>query len=391
MATIQRSTTKVANKLISYAEKRAQVREGVNCPTEYAKAQMKATRELWGKNDGIQAHHVIQSFSPGEVTPEMANQIGQDLVKEIARGYEAVVYTHTDKDHIHNHIVINSVNYEDGKKYHASNESLYQIREANDRLCKEYGLSIVQEKHAPIRYTLAEKSLLEKGQISWKDEIRQVIDYERQYSKTYEDFKRNLTEQYGIEVKERGKNITFTHPDNDKKVRGATLGSSYEKETLKHEFTREIEQTRGERSPDRGKTKHELRGNDRSLEGDGGLSLNFSQREYEQGNDDDAGARKNQTDEPTGTRGDSIDLEAIDRHLAERNRATQEIYQQQFGDSSRGDRENGRSVRGEQENRSGEIGQHEREYEKRGRIPTQRNQAKSRRTRRQQQEYDIER
>ncbi|MCF2132209.1 relaxase/mobilization nuclease domain-containing protein, partial [Strepomyces sp. STD 3.1] len=380
MATIQRSTTKVANKLISYAEKRAEVREGVNCPADYAKAQMKATRELWGKNDGIQAHHVIQSFKPGEVTSEMANQIGQDLVKEIAKGYETVVYTHTDKDHIHNHIVINSVNYEDGKKYHASNESLYHIREVNDRLCQEYGLSIVQEKNGPTRYTLAEKALLEKGEVSWKDEIRQVIDLEKTSSTSYEDFKRNLTEKYGIEVRDRGKNITFTHPDNGRKVRGSTLGNAYEKGMLENEFAREIEQTKGERSSDRGKAKYELRGNDRSLEGNRGLSLDFPQREYEQGNDDDAGARKNQTDEPTSPRGDSIDLEAIDRHLAERNRATQEIYQQQFGDSSRADRENGKSVRGEQKNGSGEIGQHERQYEKRGRIPTQRNQAKSRRT-----------
>ncbi|MFC6603987.1 relaxase/mobilization nuclease domain-containing protein [Ectobacillus funiculus] len=119
MATIQLSTTKVANRLLSYAEKRAQERSGLDCPAEYAKSQFKATRELWGKTEGIQAHHVIQSFKPGEVTPELANQIGQDLAREIAKGYEAVVYTHTDKEHIHNHIVINSVSFEDGKKYQA--------------------------------------------------------------------------------------------------------------------------------------------------------------------------------------------------------------------------------------------------------------------------------
>lgn len=254
MATIQRSNTKVANKLISYAEKRAEVREGVNCPAEYAKAQMKATRELWGKNEGIQAHHIIQSFKPGEVTPEQANEIGQELAKEIARGHEAVVYTHADKDHVHNHIVINSVSYETGKKYNASKEELYRIREVSDRLCEERNLSVVKEYSAPTRYTLAEKSLLEKGKDSWKDEIRQVIDYERQHSKTYEEFKHNLTENYGIEVKERGKNITFTHPDNGMKVRGSRLGNSYEKETLKHEFERQVEQRKDERGQERGNT-----------------------------------------------------------------------------------------------------------------------------------------
>lgn len=254
MATIQRSNTKVANRLINYAEKRAEVREGVDCPAEYAKSQMKATRELWGKSDGIQAHHIIQSFRPGEVTPEIANEIGRDLAKEIAKGHECVVYTHADKDHIHNHIVINSVNYENGLKYNASKEELYRIREVSDRLCKERDLSVVKEYSSPTRYTLAEKALLEKGEVSWKEEIRQVIDDEKQHSKTYEQFKQNLTEKYGIEVNERGKNITFIHPDNGRKVRGFKLGHSYEKEMLKNEFTREIEQTKGEPSQERGNT-----------------------------------------------------------------------------------------------------------------------------------------
>lgn len=243
MATIQRSTTKVASKLLSYAEKRAEERSGVDCPHEYAKSQFKATRELWGKNDGVQAHHVIQSFSPGEVDSKTANEIGRELAKEIAKGHEAVIYTHTDKDHIHNHIVINAVSYEDGHKYHASNESLYRIREANDRLCKERGLSIVEENTAPVRYKLAERALIEKGKDSWKEEIRDAIDFQRTQSKTYEEFKTDLTEKFGIQVKERGKHITFEHPDNGRKVRGFNLGNLYEKETLKNGFEREIERS----------------------------------------------------------------------------------------------------------------------------------------------------
>jgi hypothetical protein len=227
---------------------------------------MKATRELWGKTEGIQAHHIIQSFKPGEVTPEMANEIGRDLAKEVAKGHEAVVYTHTDKDHIHNHIVINSVNYENGSKYHASKESLYQIREANDRLCKERGLSVVQEKDSPIRYTLAEKGLLDKGEISWKEEIRKVIDHEKTQAKTYDEFKQNLQENYGIEVKERGKNITFTHPENGRKVRGSKLGNDYEKETIQNGFERQIER-KTEPSQKRGNTglsSEQSRGSERA-------------------------------------------------------------------------------------------------------------------------------
>lgn len=132
MATIKLGRTKSANKLISYAEKRA-------------------TRELWGKNDGVQAHHVIQSFKPGEVTPEQANEIGRELAKKMAVGFECAIYTHTDKDHIHNHIVINSVNYENGRKFHAhGKKAIDAFREASDELCKAHGLSTIEQQDSPV-------------------------------------------------------------------------------------------------------------------------------------------------------------------------------------------------------------------------------------------------
>ncbi|WP_162872262.1 relaxase/mobilization nuclease domain-containing protein, partial [Klebsiella pneumoniae] len=87
------------------------------------------------------------------------------------------VYTHTDKDHIHNHIVINAVNYEDGRKFHAhGQEAIDRFRDVSDELCKKHGFSIVEERSADVRYTLAEQSLLQKGESSWKDEIRTAID-----------------------------------------------------------------------------------------------------------------------------------------------------------------------------------------------------------------------
>ncbi|WP_025907321.1 relaxase/mobilization nuclease domain-containing protein [Priestia flexa] len=328
MATIQRSNTKVANRLINYAEKRAEVREGVDCPAEYAKSQMKATRELWGKSDGIQAHHIIQSFKPGEVTPEMANEIGRELAKEIAKGHECVVYTHTDKDHIHNHIVMNSVNYENGSKYNASKEELYRIREVSDRLCKERGLSVVKEYSSPTRYTLAEKALLEKGEVSWKEEIRKVIDHEKTQAKTYDEFKHNLKENYGIDVLERGKNITFTHPDNDRKVRGSKLGNEYEKETIKNGFERQIErktepsQERGTTSlSDSGKqregagTARTPEGNERPQRFDEGLHKNehgqVSSREIDLRHRD----RQYQGDKQASNRSNAFDLDEARKSL----------------------------------------------------------------------------
>lgn len=259
MATIQLGNTKVANKLISYCEKRAVEREGLNLPAEIAKSQFKTTRMLWGKTEGIQAHHVIQSFKPGEVTPKLANEIGQQLAQEIAKGHEVVVYTHTDKAHIHNHIVINAVSYEDGKKYQAhGKDTIDRVRDISDRLCQERGLSVVKEKTAEVRYTLAERALVEKDQYSWKDEIREKINDAKQTSRSYEDFKQNLLDKHGIEIRERGKHTTYINHENGKRVRGNKLGEAYEKETIKHEYQRAAGQERGTRN-----LPNESRGNDK--------------------------------------------------------------------------------------------------------------------------------
>ncbi|WP_332699352.1 relaxase/mobilization nuclease domain-containing protein [Halalkalibacter lacteus] len=348
MATIQLGNTKVASKLISYAEKRSEVSSGLNCPSEYAKAQFKATRELWGKTEGIQAHHVIQSFKPGEVTPEEANEMGLALAKEVAEKHEVAVYTHTDKEHIHNHIVINAVSYEDGMKYQSSKKDLYTIREASDRLCLERGLSVVKEPSAEQRYHRAEYGLAKRGEMSWKDEIREVIDHERQQSKSYEEFKKNVTDKHGIEVKERGKNISFKHPDMQKFVRGKTLGLAYERGTLEHDFakerTRENGQERGESSSD------EFRGVNRTSESDRGVSVNVSEGKHEQGNSHYKRTERNQKHESKRSGADKIDFSKIDKQLTDRKRGLQKAHQQQHSDIGKDGGEVGKGIKHEQGN-----------------------------------------
>lgn len=242
MATIKLGTTKAGAKLINYAEKRAEVQQGVNCSDTYAKTQMKATRAMWGKTDGIQAHHVIQSFKPGEVTSKKANEIGKELAEKVARGHECAVYTHTDKNHTHNHIVINSVNYENGKKFRAHGQkAIDQIREASDDLCKQRDLSVVQEKSAEVRHTLAEQELIEKGRSSWKDEIRQAIDKAKEQSTDMDSFKKRLKDVYGVEMKLRGKTLSYKHPERERFVRAKKLGDNYDIGGLQHEFARQTE------------------------------------------------------------------------------------------------------------------------------------------------------
>jgi Relaxase/Mobilisation nuclease domain. len=145
---------------------------------------------MWGKNGGIQAHHVIQSFKPDEVTPEKANELGQELAEKLGKGHEVLIYTHSDTDHIHNHIVINSVNFEDGYKFQLhGKEGIEKARNLSDEICKEHGLSIVN-KPAPQRYHQAEYGLAKRGIISWKDELRQAIDLEKKLQTILKSFKR---------------------------------------------------------------------------------------------------------------------------------------------------------------------------------------------------------
>jgi len=347
MATIQLGNAKVANKLISYAEKRAEERSGVDCPPEYAKSQMKATRELWGKPDGIQAHHVIQSFKPGEVTAKQANEIGQELARAISKGHEAVIYTHTDKEHIHNHIIINAVNFESGSKYQSSKKDLHRIREASDRLCQERGLSVIVKKDAPVRYTLAEKALLEKGKTSWKDEIRTKIEEAKRETTNYEAFKAYLLKNHEIEVRERGNTTTYYNHSSNRRVRDNKLGSDYEREVIKDGFERSIEGERtnngevgrhtrvsrgeqtGSATPSNARTldSERTRASDAS-ESRRGLSVDRPAGGRSEGDDVPTGNRESSSDQQGHRRSDAFDYEEFNRKLEQSKQGTRKAYQQ---------------------------------------------------------------
>ena len=118
----------------------------LNCTPKTAAAQMRRTKEHWCKSDGVQAYHIIQSFSPDEITPEMANLLGKEFSVGFLPGYEVIIGTHVDKEHIHNHIVFNSVNMKTGKKYTNTFTDYYKgIRRISDELCRKHGLSVIME------------------------------------------------------------------------------------------------------------------------------------------------------------------------------------------------------------------------------------------------------
>ena len=237
MATTKLGNTKSASRAINYAEKRAEEKSGLNCDVDYAKSSFKQTRALYGKENGVQAHTVIQSFKPGEVTPGQCNQLGLELAEKIAPNHQVAIYTHTDKEHVHNHIVINSIDLETGRKYQSNKQQRDFIKQTNDDISREHGLSVPERNTAKLRYTQAEKSLIEKDQYSWKDDLREKIEIAKGHTSDFKSFSEHL-EKSGIEFKVRGKNVSYKSENVNKWVRGKTLGEDYDKGALEYEFER---------------------------------------------------------------------------------------------------------------------------------------------------------
>lgn len=235
MATTKLGNTKVVARSISYAEKKAVVKSGINCDIDNVKASFRAVREVHGKNDGVQAHTIIQSFKPGEVTPEQAHALGRELAERVAKGHQVAIYTHNDTEHIHNHIVINSVADETGKKYQINAKKRHEIKDTNDEICRENGLSVV-EKTQDDRKTQAEIELEKKGIKTWKQEIKDVVEKAKEKSKNKDEFVEFLKES-NINFKETNKTVTYFH-SNGQKVRGKTLGNLYDKQAVELSFER---------------------------------------------------------------------------------------------------------------------------------------------------------
>lgn len=253
MATTKLSATKSTSRAINYAEKRAEEKSGLNCDIDYAKSSFKATRELYGKTGGNEGHVIIQSFKPGEVTPEQCNQLGLALAEKFAPNHQVAVYTHNDTDHVHNHIVINSIDLETGKKFNNNKQALRDLRDFNDDVCREHGLSVPEKDTARLRYTQTEKAIADPNtkstaQYSWKDEIREAIDQSK--ATNMDEFKDHLS-QYGIEIaRVTPKSITYRHLAEDKKVRGRRLGEDYNKGGIEDGFERQIQRQQQEREYD---------------------------------------------------------------------------------------------------------------------------------------------
>ena len=154
----------------------------INCRKEIALQQMILTKRQYGKNDNYIAWHGYQSFKIGEVTPDIAHEIGMKLAQEMwGDRFQIVVTTHLDKDHIHNHFAMNSVSFRDGGKYNYSKKEQQRMRDVSDRLCLEYGLSVIRNPHkAPSRPVwLDEKSGKPTRYNVYRADVREAMDFSR--------------------------------------------------------------------------------------------------------------------------------------------------------------------------------------------------------------------
>lgn len=154
----------------------------INCLKEIALRQMILTKKQYGKDDGYIAWHGYQSFKPDEVTPQQAHEIGLKLAKEMwGDRFQIIVTTHLDKDHIHNHFAFNSVSFFDGGKYNYSNSERQRLRDVSDRICREYGLSVIKNpRKAPSRPVwLDEKSGRPTRYNVYREDVREAANFSR--------------------------------------------------------------------------------------------------------------------------------------------------------------------------------------------------------------------
>lgn len=229
-------------------DSRSVATSGVLVDPDYAKSQMKQTRELFQNTGNTEAMRVIQSFSHEDLDPtnpadwQRCNDLGNELAQRIAPNHQVAIYTHIDgTGHmLHNHIIINMPNLETGKKYNHNND-WQRVVKFNDEILRERGLSVIDRDQAPAeRRTMAERQLDAKNEYVWKDDLRGQMDNIMSDSSvsSYQDLSAHLSKS-GIIIHDRGKSFSYEFLDANKKqrrARGKTLGADYEKETILNEL-----------------------------------------------------------------------------------------------------------------------------------------------------------
>lgn len=234
--------TKSLSNQLKYLEKEGktveELKEGINCTTDNVEMEFNIVKQLHNKTTGKQYYHFTQAFSPEDnITPDKAHQLGKEWIERNIQGHQVYMVTHIDKNHIHNHFVINSVNMDNGLKLQISPSKLLEMKKDSNYICDRENLSKINlDPNKGISKTDSEYRLEKKGITPWKDELRQCIDFGISKTKSIEELKEYLKEHFNIEVRETKNSISYKHPEQNKSVRGNKLGGDYTKEGLLNEF-----------------------------------------------------------------------------------------------------------------------------------------------------------
>ena len=203
---------------------------GYGCSPEIAAIEFEQVRRNAMKPGGTLAFHLIQSFAPGEVDYDTAHKIGVELADKVLKNrFQYVVATHIDKDHIHNHIIFNSVSFTDYKKFHSTASVYRYIKRYSDILCSENGLSVIVQSRS--RGKSHYEHLLDRKGQSWKSKLRQTIDYCILKARTWDDFL-FLMDKEKYEIK-YGKYISFRAEGQERFTRSKTLGDYYTEDNIR--------------------------------------------------------------------------------------------------------------------------------------------------------------
>lgn len=215
----------------------------LNCEScETAYAEMQVTKRRFGKLGGVVGYHFIQSFAPGEVTPEQARAIGVVFARRLfGDRYEVVIGTHLDKAHLHNHVVVNSVSFVDGKKYHSSPGSYYfEVRAQSDALCRENDLSTIAPQGKGKHY--AEWKAENTGKPTIRSIIRGDIDSIIGEAYTYETFLMLLRQEgYVVRNAPSRKYVTVLPPGGKRAIRLDSLGEGYTEQDIRRRLAAQRE------------------------------------------------------------------------------------------------------------------------------------------------------
>ena len=267
-----------AKVVLDYVAKKAEFTYGINCSEDYklANKEFQETKEFYNKLEGRQYKHIVQSFKEGEVDKEQALKIGVEFCKKAFPKYEVFIATHTDRNHIHNHIVLNSVSLETGEKYHEKNSDLRRLKELNNDICKENGLKIPEKSKEQGKvviwnqssYMAVKKGILKEKESDSLKLVNTILKVASQSNDRTQFIDLMKKQNYSVEWSNEKKHVVFTVGKDilngtKDKFRLETLHKNFNhialsKEGLENEFSRTRSRenrtniSRGERATDTG-------------------------------------------------------------------------------------------------------------------------------------------